>query len=104
MANLTHDDRHLTFRLEERSDAAGARAMRELLLLAKLDDVELVKIDAAPVVKVELAVIQVLLAWCVILDARQIPWQWQDASDSFRHAVQHVGLVHAFRLVNGQSA
>ena len=103
MVVLNHDGRCLTLQLEDRCDASVALAMREALVRAELSQVETVQIDASDVVKIDLAILQVLLAWCNFLDSHQISWQWRGLSDSFRQAVVHVGLVQAFRLVNGQS-
>ncbi len=104
MITLTRDGKSLTLLLEDCSDASIALVMRELLIHAEVDDIDTIQLDASAVVKIDVAILQVLLSWCNFLETRQITWHWRAASDSFRQAAQYVGLVHAFRLVSGQSA
>jgi anti-anti-sigma regulatory factor len=103
MLVIREADRVATLSLQERADASSALAMHELMIRGDLDHVDLVDMDASEAKKLDASVLQLLVAWCNLLDSRHIPWRWSGVSDAFSAAVRHAGLGGALRLTNGSS-
>ena len=60
-------DRGLKVTLPDRADVSAALAIRESLLRAQMGSIDAVELDASRVVKLDVAALQLLLAWLKVL-------------------------------------
>lgn len=95
-------DHVLKVTLPDRADVSAALAIRESLLRAQIGSIDAVVLDASRVVKLDVAAIQLLLAWLKVLDSQHIPWRWSGTSETFKQVVILAGLAHTLRLESGQ--
>ena len=95
-------DRGLKVTLPDRADVSAALAIRESLLRAQIGLIDAVELDASRVVKLDVAALQVLLAWLKVLDSQHIPWRWSGTSETFKQIVILAGLARTLRLEGGQ--
>ena len=95
-------DRGLKVTLPDRADVSAALAIRESLLRAQISAIDAVELDASRVVKLDVAVMQLLLAWLKALDAQHVPWRWSGASETFKKVVILAGLARTLRLESEQ--
>ena len=96
-------DRGLKVTLPDRADVSAALAIHELLLRAQIGSIDAVELDASRVVKLDLAALQILLAWLKVLDSQHIPWRWSGTSETFKQIVILAGLARTLRLESEQS-
>jgi ABC-type transporter Mla MlaB component len=99
---LTPDDanRRVSLVLPDRSDVSSALATHEILIRTQLAAIDSVEFDGSGVVKVDLAVLQLLLGWIAVLDSQHIPWSWRSVSETFQQIAALAGLSSAFRLAS----
>ena len=95
-------ERGLKLTLPDRADVSAALVVHELLIRAQIDAVDAVEIDASNVVKLDVAVMQLLLAWFKVLDSQHVPWHWSGASETFKQIVILAGLARTLRLESEQ--
>ncbi len=91
-------DRNLRVTLPDRADVSSAQAMHELLLHAQIGAIDAVELDASNVAKLDVAVLQLLLAWLAVLDSQHIPWHWRGTSETFQQIVVLTGLAEILRI------
>ena len=96
-------DRGLKVTLPDRADVSAALAIHELLLRAQIGSTDAVELDASSVVKLDVAALQLLLAWLKVLDSQHIPWRWSGTSETFKQIVILAGLARTLRLESEQS-
>ncbi len=96
-------DRGLKVTLPDRADVSAALAIHELLIRAQIGSIDAVEIDASNVVKLDAAVMQLLLAWLKVLDSQHVPWHWSGASETFKQIVILAGLARTLRLESERS-
>lgn len=95
-------ERGLKLTLPDRADVSAALVVHELLIRAQIGAVDAVEIDASNVVKLDVAVMQLLLAWLKVLDAQHVPWHWSGASETFKKIAILAGLARTLRLESEQ--
>lgn len=88
--------------LPGRADVSVALVVHELLIRAQIGAVDAVEIDASNVVKLDVAVMQLLLAWLDVLDSQHVSWHWSGASETFKQIVILAGLARTLRLESEQ--
>ena len=95
-------ERGLKLTLPDRADVSAALVVHELLIRAQIGAVDAVEIDASNVVKLDVAVMQLLLAWLKVLDSQHVLWHWSGASETFKQIVILAGLARTLRLESEQ--
>ena len=95
-------ERGLKLTLPDRTDVSAALVVHELLIRAQIGAVDAVEIDASNVVKLDVAVMQLLLAWLKVLDSQHVLWHWSGASETFKQIVILAGLARTLRLESEQ--
>jgi anti-anti-sigma regulatory factor len=101
MLSIETAERRAILVLPDRADASAALAMHELLIRTQIGTIDAVDIDAAAVVKLDGAALQLLLCWLAMLDSQHVPWRWRAVSETFQHVAALAGLNGALRLSNG---
>ena len=102
MLLIQSGERGLKLTLPDRADVSAALVVHELLIRAQIGAVDAVEIDASNVVKLDVAVMQLLLAWFKVLDSQHVPWHWSGASETFKQIVILAGLARTLRLESEQ--
>lgn len=101
MLALETIERRASLVLPDRADVSSALAMHELLIRTQIGVIDSVEIDGGNVVKLDCAILQLLLSWLAVLDSEHIPWSWRAASPICRQIAQCAGLSTALRLKDG---
>jgi anti-anti-sigma regulatory factor len=99
---IENANRILRVTLSDRADVSSARAMHDSLLRAQVGSVDAVELDASKVVKLDMAALQLVVAWLAELDAQHLPWTWQGTSETFQQIAVLAGLAAVLRLKNEQ--
>ena len=100
MLTVESIDRRASLRLPDRADVASALAMHETLIRMQTGSIDSVALDASAVSKVDVATLQLLLAWFAVLDSQHIPWNWRGVSATFQQTAGLAGLSGVLRLAS----
>lgn len=100
MLTVDSVERRASLILPDRADVSSALSVHEVLIRTQLGSVDAVELDGSLVNKVDVAVLQLILAWIAILDSQHIPWHWRSVSETFKHVAGLAGLSGQFRLAS----
>ncbi len=98
MLTVDSVERRASLVLPDRADVSSALSLHEVLIRTQLGSVDAVELDASSVNKVDVAVLQLILAWIAILNSQHIPWHWRSVSETFKQVAGLAGLSGQLRL------
>lgn len=100
MITVDSAERRASLVLPERADVSSALCVHEVMIRTQLGSVDAVELDASLVTKVDVAVLQLILAWMAVLDSQHIPWRWRAVSETFQQIAGFAGLSGQLRLAS----
>jgi STAS domain len=100
MLTVDSVERRASLVLPDRADVSQALSVHEVLIRTQLGSVDAVELDVGLVIKVDVAVLQLIVAWTAILDSQHIPWRWRAVSETFQQIAGLAGLSGQLRLAS----